>query len=259
MSTAAGEARSLKLDTRTLKVCQVLVDVSLTRLRPPMRESIAVIARVAKLEPIAVELVWRCLRRDNPGAFEEHERRADACKDLWRDWESLMHDLEACYASYCRHLDAVLDAASKPHSPGKGEFRVYAKPADAVRAERLVSHVPRTLEEVRGYEEGPLLLCDRNSTIRYVNEAWSSLTGYVPDECVGRTIGSLIQGTDTDTTTAALLTKAVVTCDLGCAAATLTNYEKDGTTPFRNRVYVSRLHGCGDLFVGLSVPLVSSV
>lgn len=253
---ARAEAAPLRLSMARIKAGQVLIDVALTRMQLRMAEGVAVISRILEVEPMAVETLWRCLRRDNADKFAAHEAaNEEVSRSWWRDWESLMAELQGVYRAYRAHIDDVL-AAAEPHDGDEGAFRVYATPKDAVRTEHLVKHVPRTLEEAKDYEEAPLVLCDNTSTIRFVNDAWSHLTGYVPEECVGRRISALIAGDKTDRTTAALLTKAAVTCDIGCAAGTLTNYCKDGVTPFTSRVYVSRLHSCGNLYVGLSVPLV---
>jgi len=234
-----------------LKTLQKLIDLCLTRLFLPQQLATPLISRVTGREPLIVDLVWSRMRKDNGEVFEKLEMAAEKAKNLRQhdmtNWNAIYRNLVSYYDAYRSELESVASQADK--------VSVYPRSGDVVQAEKLVSSMPTSVEEAMQYEEAPLLLCDENSVVWHVNEAWARLTDYKPEECIGHRINDLIRGSDTDRQAAACLTRAAVKCDLGLAAATLTNYKKDGVTPFRNRVYVTRLRKQQNLFVGLSIPL----
>jgi len=234
-----------------LKTLQKLIDLCLTRLFLPQQLATPLISRVTGREPLIVDLVWSRMRKDNGEVFEKLEMAAEKAKNLRQhdmtNWNAIYRNLVSYYDAYRSELESVASQADK--------VSVYPRSGDVVQAEKLISSMPTSVEEAMQYEEAPLLLCDENSVVWHVNEAWARLTDYKPEECIGHRINDLIRGSDTDRQAAACLTRAAVKCDLGLAAATLTNYKKDGVTPFRNRVYVTRLRKQQNLFVGLSIPL----
>lgn len=234
-----------------LKTLQKLIDLCLTRLFLPQQLATPLISRVTGREPLVVDLVWSRMRKDNGEVFEKLELAAEKAKNLRQhdmtNWNAIYRNLVSYYDAYRSELESVASQADK--------VSVYPRSGDVVQAEKLVSSMPTSVEEAMQYEEAPLLLCDENSVVWHVNEAWARLTDYKPEECIGHRLNDLIRGSDTDRQAAACLTRAAVKCDLGLAAATLTNYKKDRVTPFRNRVYVTRLRKQQNLFVGLSIPL----
>jgi PAS domain S-box-containing protein len=90
----------------------------------------------------------------------------------------------------------------------------------------------------------PMVITDPNrhdNPIVFVNEAFQDLTGYNPDECVGRNC-RFLQGKDTDTNTDARIRDAIASgTDID---ADILNYRKDGTS-FWNALYRSPVRGTG--------------
>ncbi len=84
-----------------------------------------------------------------------------------------------------------------------------------------------TLSQVASRTDNAVTITDALGRIQWVNDAFVQRTGYAPDEAVGRRPGSLLQGPETDRTTARTMSEAVrhgrgVTCEV-------LNYRKDGT------------------------------
>ena len=106
-----------------------------------------------------------------------------------------------------------------------------------------VAPLPKTLvDALLTQKSRAIVITEAKKPFRIVsvNQCWEQLCGYSFVESQGATLGSLLQGPDTDTTAA---TNLIVKLLQGEAEAgvTLTNYTKSGRR-FRNRVRVGPLH-----------------
>ncbi|WMS41617.1 PAS domain-containing protein [Acuticoccus sp. MNP-M23] len=89
-----------------------------------------------------------------------------------------------------------------------------------------------------------------DNPIVFVNHAFTQMTGYSVNDCIGRNC-RFLQGAESDPAAIALLRKAIE--DKAETAVTLTNYRADGTA-FANRVHIYPLWddaGALEYFVGI--------
>ena len=85
----------------------------------------------------------------------------------------------------------------------------------------------------------PIVLCDaKDGTIVHCNGAWSETCGYSIVEAFGRTNKELLQGPDTDCTTARELVRELRSTS--SSRRVLKNYKKDGT-PFWNDLILQHI------------------
>lgn len=101
--------------------------------------------------------------------------------------------------------------------------------------------LPRTVDEITQFalDRDPRALVITDTTnprnIVTVNTAWEKLCGYRRSECEGESLGSLLQGPETDTSKATELFAALLSGEE--AGSVLTNYTKRGDK-FLNKVRV---------------------
>lgn len=102
--------------------------------------------------------------------------------------------------------------------------------------------LPRTLEEALHASQNHRAIVITEPTIPFrivdVNTAWEGLCGYSFVECQGKTLGSLLQGPETDRSAVTAVVSTLLRGEE--AGAVLTNYTKDGRA-FRNRLRVGPL------------------
>eukprot|EP00568_Trieres_chinensis_P018204 CAMPEP_0183318576 /NCGR_PEP_ID=MMETSP0160_2-20130417/61146_1 /TAXON_ID=2839 ORGANISM="Odontella Sinensis, Strain Grunow 1884" /NCGR_SAMPLE_ID=MMETSP0160_2 /ASSEMBLY_ACC=CAM_ASM_000250 /LENGTH=217 /DNA_ID=CAMNT_0025484881 /DNA_START=195 /DNA_END=848 /DNA_ORIENTATION=- len=101
--------------------------------------------------------------------------------------------------------------------------------------------LPRTMEDALGFSGKAVVVTETSSPFKvvHVNEAWQGLCGYSLDQAVGKTLGSLLGGPDTDRGAATALVSELLR-GTEEAGTVLTNYKADGTR-FRNRIRVGPL------------------
>jgi PAS domain S-box-containing protein len=100
--------------------------------------------------------------------------------------------------------------------------------------------LPRTLEEALRPSQQAIVITETTPPFRIVdvNSAWEGLCGYSFVECQGKTLGSLLQGPETDRSAVTAVVSTLLRGEQ--AGVVLTNYTKDGR-PFRNRLRVGAL------------------
>ncbi|MEM7696677.1 MAG: PAS domain-containing protein [Pseudomonadota bacterium] len=93
-----------------------------------------------------------------------------------------------------------------------------------------------------------------DNPIVFVNRAFTTLTGYTADMCIGRNC-RFLQGVDTDPSALARLREGLAA--VRNFSVELLNYRADGT-PFLNQIYIAPLHddaGALQFFIGLQRPV----
>lgn len=112
--------------------------------------------------------------------------------------------------------------------------------------------LPRTLEDALRPSNRAIVITEASVPFRIVdvNTAWEGLCGYSFVECQGKTLGSLLQGPETDRSAVTAVVSTLLRGEE--AGAVLTNYTKDGRT-FRNRLRVGPIMDGGHAthFVGV--------
>lgn len=100
--------------------------------------------------------------------------------------------------------------------------------------------LPRTLQDALRPSDRAIVITETSVPFRIVdvNSAWEGLCGYSFVECQGKTLGSLLQGPQTDRSTVTAVVSTLLRGEE--AGAVLTNYTKDGRA-FRNRLRVGPL------------------
>lgn len=86
----------------------------------------------------------------------------------------------------------------------------------------------------------PIVITDTKNPFRIVavNKAWESLCGYTRDECQGQSLGSLLQGPETETRDVSIMLSKLLNGEE--AGAILTNYAKNGRK-FKNHIRVGSI------------------
>ena len=84
----------------------------------------------------------------------------------------------------------------------------------------------RKLALVASHTDNAVIITDALARIEWVNEGFTRMTGYLPEEVVGRTPGSLLQGPETDPATVAQI-KERIRAGEGFQAEII-NYGKSG-------------------------------
>jgi PAS domain S-box-containing protein len=97
--------------------------------------------------------------------------------------------------------------------------------------------LPRTLDDALRPSNRAIVITETTVPFRIVdvNTAWEGLCGYSFVECQGKTLGSLLQGPETDRSAVTAVVSTLLRGEE--AGAVLTNYTKDGRA-FRNRLRV---------------------
>ena len=101
--------------------------------------------------------------------------------------------------------------------------------------------LPRTLQDACRPTRRAVVITEATAPFRVfdVNHAWEELCGYTFVESVGKTLGSLLAGPETDSVAATALITQLMRGEQE-AGTTLTNYTKNGRR-FRNRIRVGPL------------------
>ena len=123
---------------------------------------------------------------------------------------------------------------------------------DLLKTISLKESLPKTMDDAL-HDERPIVITTTESPFRVVdvNDAWESLCGYRRDEAIGRNIGTLLQGPDTDVESANKMVNSLQ--QNGFSEITLTNYAKNGRS-FKNHIRVGVLSTTSDndaYFVGV--------
>lgn len=103
----------------------------------------------------------------------------------------------------------------------------------------LKENLPKTIEDALK-DKRPIVVTTAESpfSIVDVNDAWESLCGYRREEAIGRNLGELLQGTDTDVASANNLIRTLQ--ETGFSETVLTNYAKNGRQ-FTNHIQVGMI------------------
>lgn len=105
--------------------------------------------------------------------------------------------------------------------------------------------LPTTIEDALN-DERPVIITNIESPFLVVdvNGAWEGLCGYHRDEAIGRNIGSLLQGPETDIETADNAIRSLR--ENGFSEAVLTNYTKNGRK-FKNHLKIGMIPAAGNI------------
>lgn len=130
------------------------------------------------------------------------------------------------------------------NDPNERMQRQLANSQDQLRHNNAFNDapLPRTLEEALSPSNHDRAIVITETSVPFrivdVNTAWEGLCGYSFVECQGKTLGSLLQGPETDRSAVTAVVSNLLRGEEG--GAVLTNYTKDGR-PFRNRLRVGPL------------------
>lgn len=124
-------------------------------------------------------------------------------------------------------------------------FIPYTEMIDETTAKALLKNyslketLPKTVGDALN-DERPIVITTAESPFRVVdvNRAWEGLCGYSRDEAIGRNVGSLLQGPDTNMESANAMVRALQ--ENGVSEKVLTNYAKNGRS-FENRVQIGMI------------------
>jgi PAS domain S-box-containing protein len=106
-------------------------------------------------------------------------------------------------------------------------------------------HEATKLAEIARRTSNVVVMCNSEGYIEWVNEAFHRVTGYTPDEAIGRKPGSFLQGPDTDMSEVARIRAAVQRGER--VTAELLNYSKAGK-PYWIRIDIEpRIDDRGEL------------
>ena len=108
----------------------------------------------------------------------------------------------------------------------------------------LKKSLPKTMKEALN-DDRPIVITTTESPLRVVevNGAWEGLCGYHREEAIGRNLGSLLQGPDTDTAVANELVRTLR--NDGFSETVVTNYAKNGRR-FENHIQLGMITNDGD-------------
>jgi PAS domain S-box-containing protein len=100
--------------------------------------------------------------------------------------------------------------------------------------------LPRTFRELRSPTSRPIVVTDKDMpfSIVEVNQAWEGLCGYGYAESHGKSLGTLLQGPETNMASVTAMMSQLLRGEE--AGTVITNYTKDGRR-FRNRLRVGPL------------------
>lgn len=113
--------------------------------------------------------------------------------------------------------------------------------AETASTKCYLNPLPTSIDQISPYmldgDARAIVITDTKSpyTIVAVNSAWESLCGYSREECRGSSLGSLLQGPDTDMSKVTALTSRLLAGEQ--AGEILTNYSKKGRK-FQNNIRV---------------------
>lgn len=102
------------------------------------------------------------------------------------------------------------------------------KTEEALHEQTIVSDANRKLAMVAARTDNAVIITDAKGVIEWVNLAFMRLTGYTPDQAIGRRPGELLQGPLTDATTVASVRDAIR--EGRHIDTELLNYRQDGST-----------------------------
>jgi len=104
--------------------------------------------------------------------------------------------------------------------------------------------VPKTMEDALN-DERPIVITTARSpfSVVDVNAAWEGLCGYDRDEAIGQTVGSLLQGPETDMELLNSMVRSMQ--EDGFSETVITNYTKNGRR-FENHLQVGKIPAADD-------------
>lgn len=105
----------------------------------------------------------------------------------------------------------------------------------------------RTLAEMIRRTDNGVILTDATGHVRWVNEGFTRLSGYMPEEIVGHKPGELLQGPDTDPATVSRMARALRAGE--SFRVEVLNYRKDGQ-PYWNELEVQPLRNSQGTLTG---------
>ena len=111
----------------------------------------------------------------------------------------------------------------------RGAVIVHSSVADRIRAREQLTQASEHLERlslVAKYTDNAVVITDAKTRIEWVNDGFTRLTGYQPEEVVGRTPGAILQGAETDPETVAHM-RSQIAKEEGFDVEVV-NYTKDG-------------------------------
>jgi two-component system sensor histidine kinase/response regulator len=100
------------------------------------------------------------------------------------------------------------------------------KRIEAEQAARVREAETRRLAQIAARTHSAVVITDRAGAIEWVNAGFTRLTGYQPDEVLGRTPGSFLQRTDSDPNSVKVMSEAVA--EGRGFKVEMVNYGKDG-------------------------------
>eukprot|EP00535_Pseudo-nitzschia_heimii_P006440 CAMPEP_0197174066 /NCGR_PEP_ID=MMETSP1423-20130617/752_1 /TAXON_ID=476441 /ORGANISM="Pseudo-nitzschia heimii, Strain UNC1101" /LENGTH=338 /DNA_ID=CAMNT_0042622959 /DNA_START=91 /DNA_END=1107 /DNA_ORIENTATION=+ len=108
-----------------------------------------------------------------------------------------------------------------------------------VQKHSLKRSLPKTMKDALN-DERPIVITTTESPfcVVDVNVAWEGLCGYHREEAIGRNLGSLLQGPDTDMAAANKMVRSLK--EKGFSETVITNYSKNGRQ-FENHIQIGML------------------
>jgi len=108
----------------------------------------------------------------------------------------------------------------------------------------LKETLPKTMKDALN-DKRPIVITTAESPFRVVdvNTAWESLCGYRREEALGRNLGSLLQGPDTNMRSANKMVRSLQ--ENGFSESVITNYAKNGRR-FKNHVQIGMIPATDD-------------
>ncbi len=146
-------------------------------------------------------------------AFWADLRAGTFCSREFRRLHKRGHDVWI-QASY----NPIFDLTGKPYKVVK-----FATDITAVVEQRQVSEL---LSLVANSTDNAVLICDAVGHVEYVNPGFTKLTGYAPEDILGKKPGSLLQGPRTDPQTVARVRANLLSPEPFCEQ--ILNYRKNG-------------------------------
>lgn len=146
------------------------------------------------------------------------------------------------FASY-QSLDPAVFPLDKPSELQKRQLSIsqdQLRRSQDSRTSWNNSPLPRTLKDALLQNNRAIVITETSLPFRIVevNSTWEGLCGYSFDECQGKTLGSLLQGPETNKSAVTALVSKLLSGEEG--GAVLTNYTKEGRK-FRNHLRVGPL------------------
>lgn len=135
-------------------------------------------------------------------------------------------------------------------------FLAYSEMVDekmlesVLQRQYLKESIPKTIKDALN-DQRPIVITTNESPFRVVdvNSAWEGLCGYHREEAIGRNLGSLLQGPDTNIAVANELVRSLK--QNGISETVITNYAKNGRR-FENHIQIGKVTAVDDSDVASS-------